>query len=107
MKTIKLRNHNGYTLIEVIIVLMISFSTLVIILPIVFFSSLHVIDATIFSSMMRAIHTNQPQDIVIDQQVINTYYPNHSFSRSYVYKLDSFRITFYIGRGYYAIKKSP
>lgn len=105
MKTIKQKPRKGYALIEVIIVLMISLWSIFVIAPSRPLSTVSIIDAQIFTMMMKSIHSNSPQPIYINDQQVNKFYPSHAFSKSFTFNTESFQITFYIGRGYYAIKK--
>lgn len=107
MKITKLKHRNGYALIEVIVVLIISLWSIILIVPTKIVFDNHVIDSQIFTSMMKAIHTNTMQPITVNGLEINSYHPNHAFSKSYTYKTKSLDITFFIGRGYYAIEKRP
>lgn len=107
MKTIKQKHLSGYALIEVMIVLLITLWSTLIIVPSSIKSDIHRFDAQVFTTMMKAIHTNTSQPIVMYGTQINVYHPTHAFSKSYSYNIESLEITFYIGRGYYAIKKRP
>jgi Tfp pilus assembly protein PilV len=107
MKTIKQKPRKGYALIEVIVVLMISLWSIIAIAPSKPLSTISIIDAQIFTMMMKSIHSNSPQPIYVRDQQINTFHPNHAFSKSFTFNIESFQVTFYIGRGYYAIKKRP
>lgn len=105
MKIIKPKLRKGYALIEVIVVLMISLWSITAIIPSKSLSTISIIDAQIFTMMMKSIHLNSPQPIYVNNEQINTFHPNHAFSKSFTFSIESFQITFYIGRGYYAIKK--
>lgn len=105
MKTTKLKHRKGYALIEVMIVLIISLWSIIIIAPTSSPSSIHIVDAQVFSAMMKSIHTNSPQPIYVKDKEVNKYLPSHAFSKSFTLNIESYQITFYIGRGYYAIKK--
>lgn len=105
MKTTRQKHRRGYALIEVIVVLMISIGSIHIISRSISPSPLTIVDAQIFTMMMKAIHTNSSQPIYVNNRQMNTYHPTHAFSKSFTIKFDSFEVTFYIGRGYYAIKK--
>lgn len=105
MKTTKQKHRKGYALIEVILVLMISLWSIIFIVPTNSPSSMHIVDAQVFSAMMKSIHTNSPQAIYVKDKEVNTYLPSHAFSKSFTFSIESYQITFYIGRGYYAIKK--
>jgi Tfp pilus assembly protein PilV len=107
MKTIKLKHRNGVALIEVMIVLAISLWSIILIVPSAIQSNIHIIDSQVFSSMMRSVHTNTLQPIIVSGLEINAYHPNHAFSKSTTINIEGIQLTFFIGRGYYAIKKRP
>lgn len=107
MKTIKLKPRSGTTMIEIMIVLIISLSSITFIQPLSTHTHEFIIDAHIFHSMMKSISIHEPIPIVFQGQYLNTYHPTHAFSHSYTKHIDGSDIIFYIGRGYYAIKKRP
>jgi len=107
MKIIKPNYRKGTTMIEVMLVLAISLWSIIMIVPFYTHSRLHVIDSQVFSSMMKAIHMNSLQPIIINGIEINAYHPNHAFSKSTTINIEDIQLTFFIGRGYYAIKKRP
>ncbi len=105
MRILKQKNRKAFTLIEMLVVLIIAISMITTFNTVQSIHSLHHIDAQIFTSMMKAISHHSPQDIVLDNVIINRYHPQFSFSRSYTYDYDHYHIVFHIGRGYYAIQK--
>jgi prepilin-type N-terminal cleavage/methylation domain-containing protein len=107
MKITKQNYRKGFAMIEVMLVLTISLWSIILIVPFYTQSNIHIIDSQVFSSMMRAIHMNSLQPILVNGIEINGYHPNHAFSKSTTVYIENIQITFFIGRGYYAIKKRP
>lgn len=105
MTILKPKSREAFTLIEMLIVIVISISIMTTFSSIEKTHSLHHIDAQIFSSMMKAISLHESQDIILDNKIINQYHPQFSFSRSFTYDYAHLQIVFHIGRGYYAIQK--
>lgn len=105
MRISKQKNRKAYTLVEMLMVIIISITFITTFNSVQTIHSFHHIDAQIFSMMMKTISHHQSQDIVLDNVVINRYHPQFSFSRSYTYHFDRYQVVFHIGRGYYAIQK--
>jgi prepilin-type N-terminal cleavage/methylation domain-containing protein len=105
MKITKLKPRNGYTLIEMIVVLVISLTSVTLFKYPQQSNELFVIDALIFTNMMNSISLNKPIAISYQDQLLNTYYPTHAFAISYTKHIKNIELVFHIGRGYYVIKK--
>lgn len=105
MKTLKRKHRKGYTLIEILVTLSIFFVSLTI-LPTSYQVNEHfILDAHVFANMMKAVALNKPIKIEYQNKELNTFHPTHAFGRSYTHQIGQIEIIFYIGRGYYAIKR--
>jgi hypothetical protein len=105
MKIIKLKPRSGTTMIEMMMVLIIALFSITLIKPLSSHSHDFIMDAYIFSQMMKSISVHEPMPIAFKGHYLNTYHPTHAFSHSYTKHIEGSDIIFYIGRGYYAIKK--
>jgi prepilin-type N-terminal cleavage/methylation domain-containing protein len=105
MKTSKLKLRKGYSMIEILVVLSISLVSLTMIKLPQSLSHQFIMDAHIFSNMMKSIYLNESIQIIYQNHHLNTFHPTHAFARSYTKQIGNIEIVFYIGRGYYAIKR--
>lgn len=105
MKITRQRHRDGFTLIEMLIVLAIT--SMMIISVKISTPTNHptTVDMMIFISMMQAVANNKIHDIKLNNVFYNSYHPNHAFARSYTQQFDTFEVVFHIGRGYYALQK--